>query len=78
MSENKDAGRIICKEQILQAVANKTIEITSSVDEPEKAEYRKLLSQELEHFRKSVEERIILTLVEADWRYVIIIRGSGI
>ena len=78
MSENKDAGRIICKEQILQAVANKTIEISSSVDEPEKAEYRKLLSQELEHFRKSVEERIILNLVEADWRYVIIVRGSGI
>lgn len=78
MSEITDAGRITCKEQILQAVANKMIEISSSENEPEKAEYRKLLSQELEHFRKSVEERTILTLVDADWRYAVIVRGSGV
>ena len=78
MSEITDAGRITCKEQILEAVDNKMLEISSSEDAPEKAEYRKILSQELEHFRKSVEERIIYNLADAEWRYAVIVRGSGI
>ena len=78
MSEITDAGRIACKEQILEAVDNKMLEISSSEDAPEKAEYRKILSQELEHFRKSVEERIIYNLADAEWRYAVIVRGSGI
>ena len=77
MSEIKDAGRIACKEQILEAVDNKMLEISSSEDAPEKAEYRKILSQELKHFRKSVEERIINNKEDNEWRYAVIISGSG-
>lgn len=78
MLENMDAGRIICKDQILQAVDKKVLEISAADDDPVKAEYRKMLSGELARFRKSVEGRIVFTLSVDDWRYAIVVRGSGI
>jgi len=78
MLENMDEGRIICKDQILQAVDEKVLEISATDDDPEKAEYRKMLSGELARFRKSIEGRIVLTLSVDDWRYAIVVRGSGI
>ena len=77
MSEIMDTGRILCKEQILRAVDKKVYEIAAA-DEPEEAEYRKMLTEELGRFRKSVEDRIVFALSDGEWRYAIIVRGSGI
>lgn len=78
MLENMDEGRICCKDQILQAVDQIVLEISATDDDSEKEEYRKMLSGELVRFRKSVEGRIVFTLSEDDWRYAIVVRGSGI
>ena len=71
-------GRICCKDQILQVVDKKMLEISTAADDPDKAEYRKVLSGELARFRKLVERRIVFTLSVDDWRYAIVVRGSGI
>ena len=50
----------------------------AAVDEREKAEYRKMLTEELGRFRKSVDNRIVLALSDGEWGYAIVVRGSGI